>query len=251
MSVREQILGSGLISRIFQFESIDSTMQEARRIIEQQPRIAPNTLIISEEQKSGFGRFSRTWFSPKGGLYFSIVLQGKLDPSFTLIAGLSVAEAVEDFFNLETGLSWPNDVLMGGRKFAGILCETADDFTIVGTGINTFAPELLDESIRDEARAIQLLPQRKGKLLATIIMRFAANYHTFTKSGFAHFKASYEKHLVSLGKDATFTTGSDVFRGVLQGVNEKGALILDSGDKKHILYSAEATGHESKTKDRA
>lgn len=248
-AVRDDILGSGIVTRIFQHETVDSTMHEAKRMIKKQPRIAENALIIAEKQEFGHGRFQRKWFSPEGGLYFSLILQNKLDPSFTLVAGLAVAEAIEDFFGREVQLAWPNDVLIGGKKIAGVLCETYGNFTIVGVGVNTFEPSLIDPSIQNRARAIPLLPKLRCRLLVNIIMRLASMYRIFRSEGFAPLKNSYEKRLSMIGESVELSSGIENYHGIFCGVNDRGAIIIDSGSEKKTIFSAEITAHDSKTKE--
>jgi len=119
---------------------------------------ASATCVIAEEQTAGRGRHARPWESPPGlGLWLSIVVRppAGADPGVVpLLTGLAVARAVEPFCgNLEPTIKWPNDVLVDGRKLAGILCEAtwkADRlaFMVVGVGLNVlhaahdFAPEL-------------------------------------------------------------------------------------------------------------
>lgn len=116
----------------------------------------PYTVIVAEEQTAGRGRAGRAWNSPAGrGLWLSFVTvrrppaQRALTP---LLVGLALARAIEDVTGAEPGIKWPNDVWLGGRKVAGVLCETTDSCTVVGVGINVrqtrdeFPPELVDRA---------------------------------------------------------------------------------------------------------
>jgi BirA family biotin operon repressor/biotin-[acetyl-CoA-carboxylase] ligase len=120
------------------FPTLDSTMLEARR------NPAPGRVIVADEQTAGMGRHGRAWHSPPGeGLYVSIVLLIRPAPIVTLALGL----AVRDVIGAQADLRWPNDVLLGGRKCAGILAQAEGDSVIAGIGINvsqTSFPEGLD-----------------------------------------------------------------------------------------------------------
>ncbi|RJS76283.1 biotin--[acetyl-CoA-carboxylase] ligase, partial [Candidatus Bathyarchaeota archaeon] len=99
----------------------------------------------AEEQSAGKGRLGRTWISPRGGLYFSIILKPKIRVSdavkLVFVASLAVAETIRDLYGLNTETKWPNDVLVDGKKVCGILAETSSigerlKFVVLGIGIN-------------------------------------------------------------------------------------------------------------------
>jgi BirA family biotin operon repressor/biotin-[acetyl-CoA-carboxylase] ligase len=126
-------------SDIIWFDTIDSTMREAeRRAASGCPH---GTVICAEEQTAGIGRFGRQWHSErKAGLYASVVLRTRLKPEtlpvLTLALGLATSEAIAGASGLACDLRWPNDVLIAGRKCAGILVELHEDAVIAGIGIN-------------------------------------------------------------------------------------------------------------------
>ncbi|MCU1336924.1 MAG: biotin--acetyl-CoA-carboxylase ligase [Bryobacterales bacterium] len=112
--------------RIDWFESLDSTMIEARR------RLVPGRIVGAEEQTAGMGRHGRKWISQAGaGLYVSMVLSAKPVPVVMLALGLAAREAVGN-----ADLRWPNDVLLNGKKCAGVLAQLEGETIIVGIGIN-------------------------------------------------------------------------------------------------------------------
>ena len=125
------------------FNEIDSTNFEAKRRITD--GIEHDLLIVSSHQTAGRGRHNRTWFSPEGGLYFSLVLRPRLGPEFAPLSGLlcacAVAEGVQSLGIDNVVLKWPNDVLVREDKIAGILNELVaitpvDNWVILGIGIN-------------------------------------------------------------------------------------------------------------------
>ena len=121
-SVRARLPGR----RIDWFDTLDSTMTEARR----DPQ--PGRIVGAEEQTGGMGRHGRKWISPKGeGLYVSIVLSAKPVPVVMLALGLATREAVGN-----ADLRWPNDVLLNGKKCAGVLAQLDGNAIIAGIGIN-------------------------------------------------------------------------------------------------------------------
>lgn len=124
---------------IHRFDTIDSTMHEAMRLA--LAGCESGTVVVAAEQTMGYGRFGRPWHSAKGeGLYFSVVLRLKLSapdlPAITLALGLAAADAICTISGIACDLRWPNDVLIGGRKCAGILTELHDGAIVAGIGVN-------------------------------------------------------------------------------------------------------------------
>jgi BirA family biotin operon repressor/biotin-[acetyl-CoA-carboxylase] ligase len=113
--------------RIDWFDTLDSTMIEARR------NMQPGRIVGAEEQTAGMGRHGRKWISPAGrGLYVSMVLDAKPVPVIMLSLGLAARDAIA----AGADLRWPNDVLLNGKKCAGVLAQLAGDTVIAGIGIN-------------------------------------------------------------------------------------------------------------------
>ncbi len=125
--------------RLSYFASLGSTMTEAARLAAEG---APSgTAVIAEEQTAGQGRLGRGWHSePGSGLYVTVVLRPKVAPEalpvLTLAMGLAAAEAIARAADLECDLRWPNDLMLDGRKVAGILAQLVEGAAIVGIGIN-------------------------------------------------------------------------------------------------------------------
>jgi BirA family biotin operon repressor/biotin-[acetyl-CoA-carboxylase] ligase len=125
--------------QIHRFNSVASTMQVAIELAEQ--GCDSGTVVVANEQTAGQGRFGRTWHSEAGaGLYLSQVLRPKICqdslPLITLALGLATAEALTHIASVAPDLRWPNDVLLDGKKCAGILVQLVDGVLITGIGIN-------------------------------------------------------------------------------------------------------------------
>lgn len=105
----------------------------------------PGLVLVAEQQTSGRGRLDRAWNSPpRAGLTFSALLTASPTPWVPLLAGVAVARALRDVCELDPVLKWPNDVLLDGRKVAGLLAEVAGAGVVLGVGLNvtTRAEEL-------------------------------------------------------------------------------------------------------------
>jgi BirA family biotin operon repressor/biotin-[acetyl-CoA-carboxylase] ligase len=132
-----------LEQRIHYFPEIGSTMDAARELARKGAR--EGTIVIAEAQAHGRGRLSREWLSPKGGVYFALILRPRISPAYAprinLMASVAVATTIKKLFGLNAELKWPNDVLIEGRKVCGILAEMDAEmdvvnFVNVGIGIN-------------------------------------------------------------------------------------------------------------------
>src|SRR5712692_816775 len=119
------------------FDTIDTTMREAAALAA--AGAAPGTTVIAEEQTAGQGSHGHTWHSEKGrGLYLSILLHSRQSaaPTLTMALGLATAEAITSATALPCDLRWPNDVMINGKKAAGILAQLTESTAIAGIGIN-------------------------------------------------------------------------------------------------------------------
>jgi len=209
------------------------------------------TIIISATQSSGRGRLRRTWASPLGGLWFSIILRPRIRPAdvhkLTVLAGLSAAETLRRLYGLAIETKWPNDILVDGRKICGILCEAHSkgekvNFAIVGIGINAnFDPlKALPNSIAANASSIETELGRRIRLedlLAALLERLEANYDTCMESGFASILAVWKKHASFLGQEVRVIDRGKPITGLAEDVDEEGYLVikLKNGTSKHVL----------------
>lgn len=127
--------------KIFYFPSLSTTMEVAKEYVRK--GYPEGTVIIAGEQTAGRGRKGRTWLSPKGGLYLSLILYPSIDllPHLMMFSSLAVVKAIEDVCGLKPQIKWPNDILIKGKKVGGILIESAIqgervDYAIIGIGLN-------------------------------------------------------------------------------------------------------------------
>ncbi|MFH1663068.1 MAG: biotin--[acetyl-CoA-carboxylase] ligase, partial [Chloroflexota bacterium] len=145
-------MGTSLIGkRVYYYHQLGSTMEIARgKALE---GAAEGTLIIAGEQVAGKGRLQRTWQSPPGCIALSVILYPEIDclPCLIMLASLAVVNTIKDITGIQSGIKWPNDVLINGKKVCGILVESeiknkGIDFAIIGIGINVnLKAECLEE----------------------------------------------------------------------------------------------------------
>jgi biotin-[acetyl-CoA-carboxylase] ligase BirA-like protein len=234
---------------VFLIEETGSTNEWARQLAMSGAK--EGTITIAATQSSGRGRLRRTWISPVGGLWFSIILRPRMRPAdvskLTILAGLSTAETLQKLYGLVTETKWPNDIVVKGRKICGILGETnlegeKVNFAILGVGINANfdAYKSLPYSIAVNATSIETELRKKIRLedlLVALLERLESDYDTYMKSGFANILALWKKHASFLGREVQVTDHEKSITGVAEDVDKDGRLIirLKNGTLKRLL----------------
>lgn len=161
-------------NQVHHYSSISSTMDVAVGLAEQG---APHgAIVVADEQTAGVGRLGRSWLSERdAGLYCSIILRLPLAPTVipiaTLLLGLATADAIQQTTNLVCDLRWPNDVLIGERKVAGILAQLTEGAVIAGIGVNVNQPTM-PEGLRTPATSLRMessgAPQNREDVLIAL-----------------------------------------------------------------------------------
>ena len=228
----------GAWRRVHWHAEVDSTQRVARELA--RAGAPEGTTVIAERQSAGRGRLGRQWHSPAGvSLYCSIVLRPPLAPSavpqLALVAGAAVAAAVAEETGLSPGIKWPNDVLLGGRKVAGILVEMDAEVervhhVIAGIGVNLNAPETaFPPALRAKAGSLRLATGRRvdraaftGRLLAAL----EARYGRFVARGFSSVRAEWEAYSVLTGAEVRVASPEGELAGRVLGLDDDGALRL-------------------------
>jgi len=242
------------IIRLNVTESTNSVALEAS-----QQGAAPGTVVVAETQTGGRGRLNRSWLSLPGmGLYFSIILRPGLAPEnlpkITLTAGLAVCKAVEAEYSLSPEIKWPNDLLLDGRKFAGILTETGavsnmvagqHPLVVVGVGLNLFPPDGgFPDDLQERATALSLHTERKiseESLLQASIISIEKEVERLEKGDFAAVLNEWSQRDAVYGKNLTWVTpqGKQV-TGVSLGPDADGVLrIRDEAGDIHSVISGD------------
>lgn len=215
---------------------LDSTMEAAARLAA--AGTPEGALVVAARQEQGRGRQGRTWASPEGGAYCSVLLRPKRSrgeaPQLALVAGLAGAEALRDTACLYPSIRWPNDLLIKERKIAGILVEARDGAVIVGIGINvSTGPSLLppgSTSVAAEGAA----HVGQDELIAALCRRLQTWYDAWTGEGFAAVRDALRPWIGMFGHPVKLTVGTGQMEGTAQDLDEQGRLVvrLDSGVRR-------------------
>ena len=233
---------------VFIHESLDSTNAEALREIS--GGVQAPFVILAEQQSAGRGRRGRKWISPFAeNIYYSLVL--RIDggmrqlEGLSLIVGLAVLSSLREFGSCDAGLKWPNDVLVGNKKIAGILLELVGDpadvcHVVIGIGINVNMMVASDvdqswTSVRLEAgQAIN-----RNELIVALGRNLQGYLIRHEAEGFAAIQAEWESKHLWQGREVTLIAGTHTVDGVVAGVDQQGALRLNVAGQEKVFSGGE------------
>ncbi len=233
-----------LAQKIYAFWSLGSTNEFAYSRASQGE--IEGALVIAEQQSKGRGRKLRSWDSPfNKGLWFSLVLRPDLPASraglVPYLAGISVCEAVENFIGLKPDVKWPNDLLLNGRKFCGILSEVEFEnssikFIILGIGINVnHKNDEFPAEFREQATSLHIesgFRIDRADLLAEVVCQLEKNYIVMKQDGFGDIINKWKKRCPQLGKKVSIVQDDEKYQGVFEELNDEGCLLLRTKDNE-------------------
>ncbi|MSO71697.1 MAG: biotin--[acetyl-CoA-carboxylase] ligase [Alphaproteobacteria bacterium] len=241
-----------LAVRLIALDSVGSTNDEAKRLAVS--GAAEGAVVTAREQTQGRGRRGRAWTSPPGNLYLSLLLRPDVAMARLPELGFLAAVALTDALALlvpapgRLGHKWPNDVLLGGKKLAGILVETATGadparaaWAVIGLGINVMHhPSDADRpatSLAAEGASIEA-----AALLPPLVVRLLAWRERWLAEGFAPLRAAWLARAARLGETISLRGPAGAESGVFAGLDEAGALLLDGASGVKRVPVAEVIG---------
>ena len=225
--------------RLLAFECIGSTNEEAKRLAAS--GAAQGTIIWAREQTAGRGRQGRRWSSPRGNLYFSLILRPDRPMAeavqISIVAAVAVGEALEALGgSAAVCLKWPNDVLINGSKVCGILLESAAsgaksvDWLILGIGVNVGNFPLGTEFPATSLRAESHKPITVEETLESAMNAFSRWFEVWRAKGFAPVRKAWLARAWKRGKAIQARVDGELVDGRFHDLDETGALILQVSD---------------------
>ena len=234
---------------IFFSREVNSTSDWAKELAE--TGAEEGTVTLAQAQTAGRGRLGREWISPKGGLWFSIVLRPYQKASdamkLVFVASLVVAEILSEKYGLRTETKWPNDVLVNGKKICGVLAEMSTkgekvNYVILGVGVNAnfCAHNVLSESVKTTATSIQDELGKKIRLeslFRALLGEMERSYDRYVEAGFVPLLERWKRHAGFLGQMVVVTDQNERLNGLALDVDLEGALILrlEDGTVRRIV----------------
>ncbi len=245
--LKTQLIGK----RVYYFEEIDSTQNFAQNIAVDKKE--NGTIIIAEKQTSGRGRLDRKWTSPKGGIWFSLIIHPKFDVSSStlipILSAVALSKSIKSVLDIETEVKWPNDITMNGKKVAGVLVDASFqtnsiDYLILGIGIN------FDIDTKKLEKRLTKTPNFYGidslrgkedktppkKLLKEFLLQFEKNLFQLDKGEKSKIIKEWTKRAAGIGKKITINTSNGKISGISQGIDNDGALKIKTRNETKKIY---------------
>ena len=245
--LKTQLIGK----RVYYFEEIDSTQNFAQNIAADKKE--NGTIIIAEKQTSGRGRLDRKWTSPKGGIWFSLIIHPKFDVSSStlipILSAVALSKSIKSVLDIETEVKWPNDITMNGKKVAGVLVDASFqtnsiDYLILGIGIN------FDIDAKKLEKRLTKTPNFYGidslrgkenktppkKLLKEFLLQFEKNLFQLDKGEKSKIIKEWTKRAAGIGEKITINTSNGKISGISQGIDNDGALKIKTRNEIKKIY---------------
>lgn len=243
--------------QILTFPELDSTNNYLKLHADELPAL---TCVVAQSQTSGKGRQeicrerqiggkARSFFSPKGGLYFSLLLKNLplgVAQLLTPMAAVAVCEALEACGSARAEIKWVNDVYIGGRKVCGILTESRLDkglldWAVIGIGINLAPPAGgFPEDIKDRAGAVfeSCTPELRGRVLNEVLVRLTVGAETAAQKSFLE---DYRARSNLIGREVTVISSDNNYPAVVREIDSECRLVVEADGRTIALNSGEVS----------
>ena len=242
---------SALMTRLDILDTVDSTNAEVMRRVEQ--GCTSGLVCTAEQQTAGRGRRGREWVSPyASNLYLSLLWEFSQGAAalegLSLAVGVAVARALRACDVPSVQLKWPNDVLYGGAKLGGILLEMNGDAAgscrvVIGVGLNVAMPAAaagaIDQAWTDVKSITPGQYPKRNRLLAALLNELLPLVADFEQQGFARWRDEWQSLDAFAGAPVVLNTGTTQLGGTAQGVDERGALQLETATGVQSVYGGE------------
>jgi len=220
--------------KLMSFDSLGSTNEEAKKLAKEGAE--PGTVIWAREQKLGRGRYGRSWHSPVGNLYLSVIQRPNCLPSdatqLGFVAGVALAEALLSLTNITITLKWPNDILANGKKASGILLESSSnsnkslEWLVIGVGVNVEKyPSDIDKStsLHQEGSIVNV-----EQVLCTFLHFYFLNVEKWVNNGFDLIRERWLSLSINQGTDIKVRLPGNEICGTFVGIDNRGSLLLNT-----------------------
>ena len=237
--------------RVYYFEEIDSTQNFAQNIAADKKE--NGTIIIAEKQTAGRGRLDRKWTSPKGGIWFSLIIHPKFDVSSStlipILSAVALSKSIKSSLGIDTEVKWPNDITMKGKKVAGVLVDASFqtnsiDYLILGIGINFDIDTKKLEKRLTKTPNFYGIDSLRGKedktppktLLKEFLLQFEKNLFQLDKGEKSKIIKEWTKRAAGIGEKITINTSNGKISGISQGIDNDGALKIKTRNETKKIY---------------
>lgn len=235
----QSLFKGDIIGREIIFYDVISSTND--KVMEMGAHSLEGTVVITDAQEHGRGRFGREWISPAGvNLYFTVLLKPSFAPKeaslITLMTAVAVVSAIRDYTGLNPVIKWPNDILINNKKVAGILTEMKSDmdrieFMAVGIGINVNMPlNILPNNLRPVTASLK---GERGKsinrveLLGTMLASLDYWYKDILRGKRKRLINAWQSLDATFGKKVSVRMQERVISGIAKGISDDGDLMIE------------------------
>lgn len=237
--------------RIIHKQTTSSTQTIAHQLAKENAE--HGTVVIANEQTKGKGRMGKTFYSTKNkGIWMSMILRPKTLPSraphLTLLTATVLADVISTHIGIRPQIKWPNDILINGKKIAGILTEMQVNqnqiqYVVIGIGLNVLQNhDDIHKSIRHKATSLQIETKEEWhfkEIFQEILRIFEKRYKDYIENGFSSIKNKWESYGYKIGEKIYIQTLKDTWQATFLGINDDGALLTKTNNGEiDKIYSA-------------
>lgn len=248
-SLEHRLFGIPFVQKTVELTETDSTNRIAKELA---VGGAPEgTLVVAKRQSKGKGRLGRSFFSPEGGIYMSMVLRPKISAEKALLittcGAVAVARAIERVSGCTTGIKWVNDIFVNGRKVCGILAEAGlsgnteyPDYVVLGIGINV-KQQSVPEELKNIVGCLEDIAQShisNEKLIVAVWEEFAMLYQNLST---AVYMEEYKARSILIGREVTVLAAEGDYRAVVTDIDKDGHLMIERDGREFGLSCGEVS----------
>lgn len=225
---------------VIRYKQITSTNSKAKSLADR--NASEWTVVVSDTQTKGKGRAGRTWKSPKGGLWFSVILRPRTNaeqiPILQFLVANGLREAVDRATGVSTKVKWPNDLVVSGKKLAGILIETKIEtrqvaYAVIGIGLNV---NLIQKQLPKEATSILAQTGRRFDLAETLDLILASLVKHYQKLwDMDMIMKDWWDHCAHRLRQVRIQTKTGIVIGNCIGVNRDGSIVIRTGRRDQTI----------------
>jgi BirA family biotin operon repressor/biotin-[acetyl-CoA-carboxylase] ligase len=217
-------------SKIYYLDEVESTNEYLRSIVGDAPE---GTVVISDRQTMGKGRFGRNWFSPDGGLWMSTLLASSQPQLMTLIGTVAICETMNSY-DILLGIKWPNDIMLNGKKIGGVLADPIDGKVILGLGLNLNIRDFPDDiELISTSIYIELKKKFDKMMIFDLLCKEIDDlYGSYKSNRTQDILVKWRHYTVMLGRNVRIESAGRVIDGRAIDISGDGGLVITLPDGK-------------------
>lgn len=216
-------------------DSVESTQDYAKNLITNNSQV----IILANEQKKGYGQHGREWQSLKGNLHTSLIIPNTNPTSnITYIIGIAIGETINSFkSDLNIQYKWVNDVLIQGRKVAGILTEKINDRLIIGIGLNIVShPDTTKTSLVGATDLLENgLKTTPEEFIERFLKIFTELYNQLITDGFKNFRNVWKAKAFKINEFISIKSGDNIISGIFYDLDPIDGSMIIQDNKKQLI----------------